>query len=598
MVGQNYKSSLARSPRRSSTRLVSVDVSEAESGSSGDERVQITTYPGRRRRNSVVSIVRQNSASRPSRSSKTVRTSSRSRKRKPIKSALKKSSNSSSSTLVNTSDDSDTSDIDTSDAGSSDIDSSDIETSEDEAPARSKKNKSKKTKDGSCKKSPAGPAAADDSLPHPTCRCKECVQGRKVLRAVIQFEAKTKAAEAATAEAAKAAVNQPKAKGKQKGKKAPAVSETDDETSDVDTVDTSGDEIKPAAKAKNKKQQQQKNQPKPPPKPATKPTPKPAAKVANKPSPSTTVADKAIFTMPDAPKGMKPNLIMTPLAKVLQIEHAMEGPFDPKPNAFYDRSRGIARVYHGRQYGNHEGSLYGDYPKVESTPRTPAGAPAGYYPYGPHPPPGTTPYAMARFYGTHGPMPHGPPPSGYPQAWGEAPAGGFPGFPPPTKPANYAFMPHPEAQQPFWHDHGGKKGPASPEKPASDKGSKQGNVAWDTSAPKDQGWGRAPSNASKGSNKGNAAWGTSPPKDAEAWGSPAKQTTPPNNGWKGKTPSQLADPAPEAPSPIPSPTPGEPDPPADPSKEPTGWGGPEKIASPVAFGGWGEPATEGFKRSK
>ncbi|TLS27748.1 hypothetical protein PpBr36_00557 [Pyricularia pennisetigena] len=53
-----------------------------------------------------------------------------------------------------------------------------------------------------------------------------------------------------------------------------------------------------------------------------------------------------------------PNLLMPVKAQVLQIEHAIETPDDPRPNAFIDSQYGVLRVYHGPAYGNALGSLY------------------------------------------------------------------------------------------------------------------------------------------------------------------------------------------------------------------------------------------------
>ena len=60
-----------------------------------------------------------------------------------------------------------------------------------------------------------------------------------------------------------------------------------------------------------------------------------------------------------APAGKPmPDYIMGPQAHVLHVEHAMESPHDPRPNAFYDNDNGVMRVYHGPAYGNPVGVLY------------------------------------------------------------------------------------------------------------------------------------------------------------------------------------------------------------------------------------------------
>ncbi|KAI8634861.1 hypothetical protein F5Y19DRAFT_127810 [Xylariaceae sp. FL1651] len=52
------------------------------------------------------------------------------------------------------------------------------------------------------------------------------------------------------------------------------------------------------------------------------------------------------------------NLLLPPRASVMQVEHAVEVPNDPRPNAFYDNGSGTMRVYHGPAYGNPYGMLY------------------------------------------------------------------------------------------------------------------------------------------------------------------------------------------------------------------------------------------------
>lgn len=58
------------------------------------------------------------------------------------------------------------------------------------------------------------------------------------------------------------------------------------------------------------------------------------------------------------PNARRPNLILPVTAQVLQVEHAIECPEDPRPNAFHDEQHGIVRVYHGPAYGNPHGALY------------------------------------------------------------------------------------------------------------------------------------------------------------------------------------------------------------------------------------------------
>ncbi|KAI1189854.1 hypothetical protein F5B17DRAFT_389742 [Nemania serpens] len=54
----------------------------------------------------------------------------------------------------------------------------------------------------------------------------------------------------------------------------------------------------------------------------------------------------------------QPNLLLPPRSSVMQVEHAVEVPQDPRPNAFYDNDSSTMRVYHGPAYGNPYGMLY------------------------------------------------------------------------------------------------------------------------------------------------------------------------------------------------------------------------------------------------
>ncbi|KAI1312104.1 hypothetical protein F5Y03DRAFT_264225 [Xylaria venustula] len=54
----------------------------------------------------------------------------------------------------------------------------------------------------------------------------------------------------------------------------------------------------------------------------------------------------------------QPNMLLPPQTTVMQLEHAVEDPQDPRPNAFFDNDSGTTRVYHGPAYGNPYGMLY------------------------------------------------------------------------------------------------------------------------------------------------------------------------------------------------------------------------------------------------
>ncbi|KAL8361932.1 hypothetical protein RB601_007634 [Gaeumannomyces tritici] len=53
-----------------------------------------------------------------------------------------------------------------------------------------------------------------------------------------------------------------------------------------------------------------------------------------------------------------PHLLMPVKAQILQVEHTIETPDDPRPNAFVNNEHGVLRVYHGPAYGNPNGNLY------------------------------------------------------------------------------------------------------------------------------------------------------------------------------------------------------------------------------------------------
>lgn len=547
MVGQNIL------PRPGKKPILRVEISEHEDPS--EEVVEIT-YKERGRRTSIVKR-NKSPAVAPD---KKVRFS---RDRKAVKSALKKASGSDTSdTLIDTSDESD---IDTSDG-----DTSDIDTSEDEARLRSRKAKSTKNPASSCRKlsepsssasvdslphptckcnrcvkgrkmlkevircksfkdtapscskfsEPASSAAAD-SLPHPTCKCTGCVQGRKILKAVIQFEAKTNAAEAAAI--------QTKGKRKQKGKK---VTDTDGDTSDEDV---SEGEKKAAAKGKGSKKGNQKA------KNASKVNNKPAAKPNNAKPAVKTAVNKSLFQLPEVPDKMKPNLIGgDPVAKVLRVEHALEGPYDPRPNAFYDNQKGIARVYHGHIWGNDNGTLYGDYPQKAGKPHLPAGVPRSYghdryY--------SMPPWQMDQ-YGRHG-VPEYVPPQGYSNT---KPPARMQGFPPPNRPSGW------EVQNSGPNNGAAGLSGSGPPGPVSDIGSNKGGQAWGDK------WPQQNNGSGGGSKNANESWGL--PPVVQGWDSKSN---------KSKIPDSIASPAA----------------PANPSEAEKGWGN-GWVGASGSNKGWGK----------
>ncbi|KAI3394078.1 hypothetical protein diail_3254 [Diaporthe ilicicola] len=357
MVGQNFKST----PRRASgqTQILSVSLSEDEA--SGDETLQIT-YPGRRR---GISATKQPTPKSSSSRKKVSFDSGR----KPLKSALKKrgvSSSESSDTLVeDTSEDVGTTEKDESSA----IDESD--TSGDEVWVKKKKKPKPEQKSKAnhvCKKETDSEdsSAVKDALPHETCDCKDCVKGRKILKAMIKLDAK-QAAEGGSKKAC-----DEKQKHKQKGTKKNAEATSTEASETTETEATEDDKEQPS-KNQKKKGQSKNNEKKPSPKENKKPSPKTA-------EPKQSV-DKSAFKLPIYPTSMQPNLLMPIKSKVVQCEHAIEGPNDPRPNAFINSGKGIVRVYHGPVWGNHTGELYGAANPSKLSPLPPSARPYPEYPH-------------------------------------------------------------------------------------------------------------------------------------------------------------------------------------------------------------------------
>lgn len=423
VVGQNFKST----PRRSSSQKKILNIAFSEDELSGDETIEITLN-GRRNGSRAT---RQ-----PSVESSQARRVRFDRDRRPLKSALKKKagSGSESDTLVDESSE----DPSTSDDESSAIEESDTSEEEAWASRRQKLHAIRKARAAAiCKKNDSEESSAiEKDLPHPTCRCTECVKGRKIMETMVQFEAMQEAAKNNTIQQ----------KGKQKGKgrakkdedtstEATSAETTSAEASATDASEASQpadteDDKKATSKQKNKKSSPKGNNKK-----STtntnnkKPSPKQDKKSSPKDTETPKPVNKDAFKLPTYPKSMEPNLIMPIRSKVLQCEHTIEGPSDPRPNAFIDTGKGIVRVYHGPTWGNHTAELYGrlnpaklpsplppsarPYPDIHGYPPGPPGPP-GYYgppPYGPYPP--YPPYPPA---GPSPPFHHAGPRRGTPPA--------------------------------------------------------------------------------------------------------------------------------------------------------------------------------------
>ncbi|KKY36124.1 hypothetical protein UCDDA912_g03865 [Diaporthe ampelina] len=215
--------------------------------------------------------------------------------RRPLKSALKKramSPSESSNTLVeDTSEDDATTEKDE----SSEIDESD--TSEGEVWVKKKKKRKAEKKPVTtpiCKKESDSEdsSAVKDALPHETCDCRDCVKGRRVLKAMIKLDARQ-----ATGEVSKKADNE-KQKGKQKGSKRKAET-TSTEASETAETEATEEEKEPSSKQKKKGQ--------------TKGSEKSSSPKENKkPSPKTAelrkTVDKTAFKLPTYPKRTPPML--------------------------------------------------------------------------------------------------------------------------------------------------------------------------------------------------------------------------------------------------------------------------------------------------
>ncbi|KAL1874248.1 hypothetical protein Daus18300_003612 [Diaporthe australafricana] len=504
VVGQNFKTTSRRSSGQ--TQVLSVSLSEDEA--SGDETLRIT-YPGRRRGHSTT----RQSTPRSSSSRKKVSFDS---DRKPLKSALKKRASNpsdSSDTLVeDTSEDATTTEKDESSA----IDESD--TSEDEVWVKKKKCKAdKKSKVVHvCKKETDSEdsSAVKDALPHETCDCKDCVKGRRILKAMVKLDIKRQ-----KDSGSKKAENE-KQKGKQKGTKKKAEATSTEASETTETEATEDDKEQPS-KNKKKKGESQDNEKKS----SAKGNEKPSLKTAEPKQP----VDKNAFKLPTYPKSMEPNFIMPIKSKVVQCEHTIEGLNDPRPNAFHDSRKGIVRVYHGPHWGNHTGELYGAVNPSKLSPLPISARPYPGYPPnwdGPHHYGHLPPYPSHPPYPQGGPSPRfhpaGPPPgtpvgqnttaiqpSSGPAANGMGLSGNpWPGTPP--------FLREERAREKAKQrsETTNNVGPSQGTQ-AAFKQSPNGNAgAWDSGGG-NTGWGNDGNGNGSGNGSGNA-WGETPGRDGNA----------------------------------------------------------------------------------
>lgn len=306
----------------------------------------------------------------------------------PRKSALKKTT-----TTIVTSESEPETELETSDSAA-DVSSDEAvigDASADSSDSSSKSSKSSKKS----KKSRHVSESDEDSEPHPSCKCVECVRGRQKLKKQGKAAAKQKK-EPETESSESEAEIPPKTKAPKTAKKAskakPSPSETEEETStsapeseeeeepvkkkvpqkskaggkkeqkkakgenaqpagkkqkkkvdDEEKEDSAEEEEKPVKAKKNKKNESKKAQPEP----AIPPNKQNEAKKHNYPE-----------GMP-IPHPRRPHYIEPIRAEVVQTERVMETPQDPPPNAYYDAEHNIIRVYHGPVYGgNPNQALY------------------------------------------------------------------------------------------------------------------------------------------------------------------------------------------------------------------------------------------------
>ncbi|KAJ9154977.1 hypothetical protein NKR23_g2450 [Pleurostoma richardsiae] len=190
--------------------------------------------------------------------------------------------------------------------------------------------------------------------PHPTCPCDECIAGRRRQRKAKKAKEKSASDRSeGTGSADDSKKSQRKKRKNSTGKK-DKTPETDKTTSTdpteatktgEDTEADSSDE--PLAKKSKKRAKHGKADTK------TRGEAEPKEGDAGGDGEQAVAAKDTLSSVL-----RQPNLLMPVKARVLQVEHAVETPDDPRPNAFVDDEHGIIRVYHGPAYGNPTGALY------------------------------------------------------------------------------------------------------------------------------------------------------------------------------------------------------------------------------------------------
>ena len=258
----------------------------------------------------------------------------------------------------------------------------------DQSPARKSKKKKKRQSDQT------NTGSDEDSEPHPTCQCLECVSGRKRRKnqgkTCEKHKGESTAADSSDSEANEPGKNKVQKKGSRQVGEFEGEEENDDDESSTSAADTDDEHLSkkkdtksgPPGK-KSKKQTQRSEEGSEESGREAKTTKK---KKGSESQGKHKQADAAVSrkkegkkngNYPEAlpmPHTRRPHYIEPIRAEVVQTERVMETPEDPPPNAYYDAEHNIIRVYHGPVWGgNPSQSLY---PRKEDTHRPlPMGTP-------------------------------------------------------------------------------------------------------------------------------------------------------------------------------------------------------------------------------
>ncbi|PHH75161.1 hypothetical protein CDD80_2601 [Ophiocordyceps camponoti-rufipedis] len=269
-----------------------------------------------------------------------------------------------------------------------------------------------------------------DPNPHPTCKCGSCVRSRHHFKILLD--------ESTSESDTETIANKP-----QPSKHKHIEADSDYEASSEPSTKSEA-EVRPSAKAEKTCDDK-----------AKKASKGEAAKQKEGRSRKVKIetrkgraADKDYPEAMPGPHPRRPHLIEPIRAEVVQTERVVESAEDPPPNAYYDATHGVLRVYHGPAYGGRFGhALYprrdaSNHPLPIGTPHPlnnpylygfdsgKQGQQSSFRPTYPPPPP-----AMAD--GGYAPMAYPPnghgPGGGYPYS-GFAPGGASAPWPPPAAP--------------------------------------------------------------------------------------------------------------------------------------------------------------------